>query len=314
VQGSLIERSGFVLWHIDCFSSTGWGARKARSLSESVFGLDMKKSKLITSCAVLAGLSFSQSQVALAGWSGQMNGIGIGRTTANVTSASGAPSTATSITSAPGQSLSAAVKQIPQPTGYSAFNPLPTGANGATSALIKGLPGYIWQASTYAIGGDRTDNETIQAMADIAPAPFAQLSISITITEDFDNNTRTLNVAGLATGGTALFVEAFQTGPTTQSKDGEFTGFQPLDIFYSNLFEGKGQPLAGAPIDSESIINFSKVLEGAGPKDIPKEEFVLRIEGFAASTAPDGGWLGLSFALTVAGMFFARRFVVLPTA
>jgi hypothetical protein len=40
----------------------------------------------------------------------------------------------------------------------------------------------------------------------------------------------------------------------------------------------------------------------------------LQIDGLAVSLAPDSGSLSLAFALTIAGMTLARRFVAVPKA
>ena len=44
--------------------------------------------------AVAIGIAISDPQQALAGWTGQMNGLGVGRTSVNVISSAGAGSTA----------------------------------------------------------------------------------------------------------------------------------------------------------------------------------------------------------------------------
>src|SRR5689334_23373993 len=114
----------------------------------------MTKNQLMTSCAVLAGLSLSPAQVAFAGWSGQMNGTGFGRATANVTSATGGIAAPTITTAGP----SAAVNN-PLGTNFKAVSGLPSGSTATTTSQITGSAGYIWKAVTTAAGGDRTDNE-----------------------------------------------------------------------------------------------------------------------------------------------------------
>src|SRR4051794_13613715 len=69
-------------------------AKKKRCLGDTEApSLYMSRSRLVGSSVILASLSLGQSQVAHAGWSGAMNGLGAGRATANVTSVTLASST-----------------------------------------------------------------------------------------------------------------------------------------------------------------------------------------------------------------------------
>jgi len=266
----------------------------------------MRRNHLATGCAALACLSLAESQVTFAGWSGQMNGTGFGRATANVTSVAGVGAAATITTQGP----SAGINPTP---GYTASALLPAGSSASTTSLIKGSAGYIWQATTFATGGDKTDNATIEGLTDVTPAPFASLFLSTSVTTD-NNNTRTLHFDGIATDGTAIFLQVFQDAgfQTTDLQSGkdESGGFSAQNIFYSNLYVGDGElgPPGGA-IPPGTQFHFTFEL----PKDVPDSQLIVSIDGFAASVAPDSGSIGLAFALTVAGLIFTRRLIAPAT-
>ena len=91
-------------------------------------------------------------QMAWAGWTGSMNGSGYGMASANVTSSTSNSNTANSIIMT---GPSAAIKPT---SGYNGAAALPSGASTKTYSRIKGQAGYVWQASTVANNGDKTDN------------------------------------------------------------------------------------------------------------------------------------------------------------
>src|ERR1041385_254826 len=106
--------------------------------------------------AFLVGMIIGQGQMALAGWTGSMNGSGFGKAQVNVTSST---SKTNIVTTTNMVSPSAAMTNT---TGYVFGGPLPSGASSATIARIKGLPGYVWQSTTTAKNGDKTDNSELQ--------------------------------------------------------------------------------------------------------------------------------------------------------
>lgn len=253
--------------------------------------LNMSRSRLVTGCAVLAGLSFGNSQVALGGWSGQMNGTGLGRAAVNVTSATGnAGSAATGIVSSP----SAAMKVT---EGFKAGAPLPSGSSLSTSSLVKGLPGYIWQASTYATGGDRTDSLTIQSMFTIVPQPFAFLTMNAFVGPDPNGPGMVLNLNGIATGGTALLLRGFDWPSDVPPTEEDLLDLTPL--FSTSVI---GQGILDPSLDSPRSSVYSRTIPFPTLTEEQMKHFYLASDGFATSAVPEAGSLGIAFGVTVAGM------------
>jgi hypothetical protein len=247
----------------------------------------MSRSRFVGSSVILAGLSLGQSHVALAGWSGAMNGSGFGRATANVTAANGNPSSATITTQGP----SAAVQTT---AGYLAGNSLPSGASPGTISLIKGSAGYIWQANTFATGGDRTDDLAIQSLnPPIIPQFNAFLQLETSVTYDSEGRPIFLNVDGIATGGTALLVQGFDL-PGGLPED-----LSDLTPLFHELILGEGK---FDPVTLGDAFHLSIPFP-----DVDPDDFFFVVDGFAESTVPDSGsGLGFAFALTVGGMAVLR--------
>src|SRR5260370_25085697 len=88
--------------------------------------------------AIIVGLVAGGGRLAFAGWTGQMNGVGYGKASVNVTSSTANSNTVGTLNM---QSPSAAMTNTPT---YFAGGPLPSGASLATISRIKGLPGYVW--------------------------------------------------------------------------------------------------------------------------------------------------------------------------
>src|SRR6185312_13365642 len=115
----------------------------------------MNRSNRILIAACILSAIFVESPSAKAGWTGAMNGLGIGWASVNVTSSSdNSNSVACPTTSAP----SASMKPT---TGYIAGAPLPQGASSGTIAQVKGAAGYKWTAKTVGSNGDKTDNSNL---------------------------------------------------------------------------------------------------------------------------------------------------------
>jgi hypothetical protein len=253
----------------------------------------MRSNRFLSGCAIFASLALTQS---FGGWTGQMNGTGFGRAGVNVTSATGSfGSAATPLMVGPSAAM------VPQ-AGFAFGAPLPGGSSASTTARIKGSAGYIWQATTLATGGDKTDNHTIESLVNVIPQAFAFLSVD-TLLEDGPNGPL-LRVSGVATGGTAAFLRGFHwlgdEPPTDEELDTLPALFDPL---FSEMIIGKG--VLDPTVDSrEAFFSLSIPL----PPNIPQEKLFVFIDGFATSQVPDAGPMGLAFGLTVAGLAWARRF------
>src|SRR5258706_12598165 len=105
-------------------------------------------------CAIIIGVVISQCHLALAGWTGLINGKGIGWASVNVKSSTLETGRVTTRTNTTYPSAAMAPT-----TGYLTNAPLPGGSATNTYARIKGLYGGGWSASTTATNtGDGTDN------------------------------------------------------------------------------------------------------------------------------------------------------------
>jgi hypothetical protein len=105
--------------------------------------------------AVITGLAICLSPSARAGWTGSMNGVGFGKAVINVTSST---RNSNSVATATMNNPSAAMTNTP---GYVYGGPLPKGASPLTVARIKGMSGYVWQATTTSTNGDSTDQSEL---------------------------------------------------------------------------------------------------------------------------------------------------------
>src|SRR5689334_22697741 len=168
----------------------------------------MRKSHLATTCAVLAGLSFGQSQVSYAGWFGQMNGAGFGLANANVTPAGGVNVPAQNSSTGPSAAINPLSANPLTGGAYKTVKALPPGA----SSQLGGLPGYVWKGSSAVSGGAIADNATIEGLTDVTPATTATVSLNA----DFNPDTRDFTFNGISTDGSAVFVKIFTT-PDTQT-------------------------------------------------------------------------------------------------
>jgi hypothetical protein len=222
-----------------------------------------------------------------------MNGTGYGRASVNVTSVTAQPGSATSLLMF---NPSAAMK----PTfGYAAGAPLPSGASPTTAALLKGSAGYVWQASTYATGGDKTDNSTIENLINVIPQSFAFLEVNTSIIDDPNGPGVLLNINGIATGGTALLLRGFHWEGDQPPTDEEL---QNIDFLFDELIVGRGIDPTLPRSTFQRTIPFPTLTEEEAA------HFYLITDGFATSAVPDsGGYLGALFGLTVAGMAIVRR-------
>jgi hypothetical protein len=166
----------------------------------------MKSTSAIRS-AFLLGLSCFLEHSALAGWTGQMNGLGQGRTSVSVNSPVSGLKTAEWITP-PGTVGQTTVSAAMPPAGYQKDDSLPNPLT-ATITKSKGSPNYFWQKTIAPGGGDGTDNPRIQQRVNIVPVECPYLDITTHVDWDTDDANPTsgfLIVEGIATGGTAALL------------------------------------------------------------------------------------------------------------
>jgi hypothetical protein len=161
-------------------------------------------------CTVLLVFAISQNQSAFAGWTGLINGLGIGWASVNVRSSTLQTNRVTTINNL----VSPSAAMAPA-TGYKTNAPLPSGASPTTYSRIKGLSGGIWQAASKAAVGDGTDNAELQSRIRIVPADCASLTFESVINQsqtDFNSNgnSGTISVSAKATAGTALWLRGFE--------------------------------------------------------------------------------------------------------
>jgi len=209
-------------------------------------------SKIIPSAVgLLTFLLVHCSESARAGWTGAMNGTGFGQASVNV-HAFDTPGSKTRYASTPNmQDPSATIDFLPD---YAVFNSLPADASEATTANVKGLAGYIWQANTVGSDGDSTDNPEITI---ITPADCATLKMTSSADIAPDKKSGTISVYLEGTDGTGARQRGFEfTGdPTLIPQDdpntpiNEFVEFLKTNVNSSLKFDvllnGPFQPNAG---------------------------------------------------------------------
>jgi HYR domain len=173
----------------------------------------MKKSKrtfLNVSCTILVGLVICQNQSAYAGWTGLINGLGVGWASVNVRSSTFQTNRVTTV-----NNLASPSAAMAPTTGYKTNAPLPGGASTNTYSRIKGLSGGIWQAAAKAAIGDGTDNAELQNRVTVMPADCASLTFDSIINQsqaefNANGNSGTITVNAKATAGTALWLRGFE--------------------------------------------------------------------------------------------------------
>lgn len=106
-------------------------------------------------CAVILGVMMSQCPRAWAGWTGTVNGSGVGWAQSWVTSVTTNRAVAQTATNVPTKNPSAAISPA---AGYIATNNLPKGASTSTYSKTLTGTGYQLQNATVAAGGDKTDD------------------------------------------------------------------------------------------------------------------------------------------------------------
>ena len=165
-------------------------------------------------CATVAGVAVFQVYNLQAGWTGLINGAGVGWSSVNVRSVTMETNRATT------PSIANPSASISPGRGYVYGTNLPSGASLATYSRIKGFAGGIWQAMTYAVTGDGADNLELESRLNINPSPCASLVLDSIINQAaFNSNghSSTIEVTTVGTAGTALWLRGF-----------EYTGDQSL--------------------------------------------------------------------------------------
>ena len=161
-------------------------------------------------CAILIGLLIGQNQSVFAGWTGLINGLGIGWASVNVRSSTLVTNRVTTV-----NNLASPSAAMAPTTGYKTNAPLPAGASTNTYSRIKGLSGGIWQAASKAAIGDGTDNAELQNRVRVIPADCASLTFDSVINQsqaefNANGNSGTITVNSTATAGTALWLRGFE--------------------------------------------------------------------------------------------------------
>ena len=145
-----------------------------------------------------------------AGYTGFINGAGIGWASVNVRSSTLQTNRVTTVNNL--VSPSAAMSPT---SGYKTNAPLPAGASTNTYARVRGLVGGQWSATLQSINGDGTDNAELQNRITVTPADCASLTFDSKIDQtqgEFaaNGNSGTITVNANATGGTALWLRGFE--------------------------------------------------------------------------------------------------------
>jgi len=182
--------------------------------------------------AAVVGMIIGHGPLALAGWTGSMNGSGYGKASVNVTSSTAKSNTvATAVMTNP----SAAMTNTP---GYVAGGPLPSGSSKLTVARILGQPGYVWKSTTTASNGDKTDNSELTGYV-TATSRVASTTLEVT---SFTIDTSDTNgcAAGQALYSFVWHWSGSDAGTAQQIKFYEFDAPLPTN------FDGDAGSLPGA--------------------------------------------------------------------
>ena len=163
---------------------------------------------------VFVGMTVGYVHTVQAGYTGVINGAGVGWASVNVRSVTDNTNRVTS----PGvTNPSVTMSRYP---GYTYTTNNPAGASGSTYSRLKGLVGGVWQATTFAAAGDGTDNRELETRLIIKPANCASLTMDTEIdlaAFNANGHSSTIKVTTTGTPGTALWLRGF-----------EYTGDQSL--------------------------------------------------------------------------------------
>ncbi len=154
--------------------------------------------------AIAMGVALAQAQLAMAGWTGAMNGIGYGQASVNVSEPTGGSRTVNTTNM---QDPSVAMTNTPT---YVFGGALPKRASLATTAKVKGFSGYVWQATTVGSNGDSTDNVELESRIQITPADCASLDMTSSAVIAPDDKSGTITMTANGTAGTAVWTRGFE--------------------------------------------------------------------------------------------------------
>jgi hypothetical protein len=198
----------------------------------------MKFSSTIRS-GFLLGFSLFLEHSALAGWTGQMNGLGQGRTSVTVNSPVAGPKTSEWITPA-GTIGQTTISAAMPPAGYLADASLPNPLT-ATITKSKGAPNYFWQKTIAPGGGDGTDNPRIQQRVTIQPVECPSLDMTTHVEWDpgSDEKSGYIIVEANATAGTAALLRLFASfGDGEPNPDADYNDKTKGDLLWEFLLVG----------------------------------------------------------------------------
>jgi hypothetical protein len=176
-----------------------------------------------------------ETPAAKAGWTGSMNGIGIGWANVNATSVT----LATNSVNCPSNNLPSASMTNGVATGFRANGPLPDGSSLGTVAQIKGTNGYKWKANTVGVGGDSTDNKYIDKLIKLNPSDCASVELDSSADIAPDGKSGHLKVNTKATPGTAVLLRGYEyKDPTPPSTVDELETNANSDLKWNMLMVG----------------------------------------------------------------------------
>ena len=161
-------------------------------------------------CVLVTTMCLSQTQSIFAGYTGFVNGAGIGWASVHVRSSALQTNRVTTVNNL----LNPSAAMAPT-SGYRTNAPLPGGASTNTYARVRGAVGGQLLATVNAVNGDGTDNAELQNRITIIPADCASLTSDSKIDqtqEEFaaNGNSGTITVNAKATSGTALWLRGFE--------------------------------------------------------------------------------------------------------
>ena len=235
--------------------------------------------------ALVLGIILSHGPVALAGWTGSMNGTGFGKAIVNVTSST---IKTNQVVTPNVQGPSAAMKPT---TGYTYGGALPSGASSATLARIKGLPGYIWQPTTTAANGDKTDNSELNyyvtPTSPLATTSLEVLGVTIETNSPACNPgealyTFTWHWSGSDAGTAQMLKWVEYDEPLPEDFDGDVSTLYGANVLDSYLayVNNDGECDGPCPTNFNRVVTYSV----CGPADL--EKFYLVTLGIAVSLPP----------------------------
>jgi hypothetical protein len=231
---------------------------------------------------VAVGLMIGHGQLAWAGWTGSMNGAAYGQASGNVTSSTLFSNAANSAVMT---SPSAAIKPT---SGYSASAALPSGASSKTYSRIKGQAGYVWQASTVAANGDKTDNSELTYY--VTPTSrTASTTLDGVLLVSIESNSPSCGP------GQALYTLTWHwsgtdAGTAQQVKFYEFDGTLPSD-FHGDVGSVRGAvpltyPIIGSVYNNECEVcptNFDEVVTNSFCASADPTKVYMVTDGIAVS-------------------------------